>query len=234
MYSGFTLPLAISHRGLHAVAPENSLAAFRAAIEAGADGIELDVHASSDDILYVQHDPDVEVDGSSVPIRQLDSRQISRLRGGGDERIPTLDDALATIGSRCDVFIEIKATGIEHAVTRCLKRHVSNSDRYAVHAFDHRVVKRVLELMPGTRTGMLQVSYLLDSCGALRRTGASDLWQHSDFIDQSLVIDVHSCGGRVVAWTPNTAREWDRLTAIGVDGICTDAVDDYVSWRNER
>lgn len=234
MYSGTQLPLAISHRGLHASVAENTIPAFTAAIEAGAEGIELDVHASSDDILYVHHDPDVELDGSRMPIRKLDSRQLGEVRLDGDGRIATLDDALSAIGPRCDVFIEVKASGIENTVARCIRRHMGNADRYAVHAFDHRVVKRILELVPSVRTGILQVSYLIDSCGAMRRAGASDLWQHSDFIDDRLVIDVHSCGGRIIAWTPNSPSEWERLASLGVDGICTDAVDKYLSWREAQ
>jgi len=233
MYSAKSDPIAISHRGLHAALPENSIPAFEAAIEAGADGIELDVHASADDVLFVHHDAALLVGGSQVPFSKLDSADISRLTLDGEVGIPTLDDALTKIGSRALVFIEIKATGVENAVVRCLKRHIHNADRYAVHSFDHRVVKRLFELMPSVRTGILQVSYLVDSCAVMRRTGATDLWQHTDFIDARLVTDVHSCGGRVIAWTPDSELRWSGLAEIGVDGICTDRVDAYVAWRTD-
>lgn len=233
MYSAKPLPLAISHRGLHSAAPENSIPAFLAAVEAGAEAIELDVHASADDILYVHHDAALVIgDDDPVPFTRLDSSRIADLRLDGDVAIPTLDDALAAIGSSCGVFIEIKATGIENAVARCLRRQMSNAERYAVHAFDHRVVKRMLELIPSVRTGMLQVSYLIDSCAALRKGGAMDLWQHADFIDAALVADVHSCGGRVIAWTPNSESQWGELAKLGVDGICTDNIEAYVAWRS--
>jgi glycerophosphoryl diester phosphodiesterase len=232
MYSNRPLPLAISHRGLHSEAPENSIPAFLAAIAAGAEGIELDVHASADDVLHVHHDAQLVVEGGeAVPFTRLDSGAIARLRLEGDVPIPTLDDTLAAIGASCAVFIEIKAAGIEQAVARCLRRQMSNAERYAVHAFDHRVVKRMIELIPSVRTGMLQVSYLLDSCAALRKGGALDLWQHADFIDASLVADVHACGGRVVAWTPNSETQWESLAGMGVDCICTDRIDQYVGWK---
>jgi glycerophosphoryl diester phosphodiesterase len=234
MYSGKTLPLAISHRGLHSAFPENSIPAFRAAIEAGASGIELDVHASADGVLYVHHDASLDVAGRSAPIAELDSGAVSRLTLPGETAIPTLDDVLALTADKCDVFIEIKAPGIEEQVVRCLRRHIAHAERFALHAFDHRIVKRVLELSPGIRTGILQVSYLVDSCSAMRRAGALDLWQHADFIDALLVHDVHSCGGRVIAWTPNRDAEWARLTESGVDGICTDDVDAYVKWTEDR
>ncbi|MGK2963417.1 MAG: glycerophosphodiester phosphodiesterase [Gemmatimonadaceae bacterium] len=233
MYSAKSDPIAISHRGLHSAFPENSIPAFEAAIEAGADGIELDVHASADDMLFVHHDQALPVGGSQVPFAEIDSAEISRLTLDGNVGIPTLDDALSKIGSRALVFIEIKAAGVENAVVRCLKRHIHNADRYAVHSFDHRVVKRLFELMPSVRTGILQVSYLVDSCSVMRKTGATDLWQHADFIDAKLVTDVHSCGGRVIAWTPDSEIRWSALADLGVDGICTDRVDAYVAWRTD-
>lgn len=231
MYAKHPPPRAVSHRGLHDSLPENSIPAFLAAIEAGAEAIELDIHSSVDDVLFVHHDSVVPGPEGSRSIASLDSRELSKIRLQGEIGIPTLDDTLEAIGSRAGVFIEIKAPGIETAVVRCLWRHPEHMDSYAVHAFDHRIIKRMIELIPSVRTGILQVSYLLDSCRAMRATGATDLWQHADFIDSSLVVDVHACGGRVIAWTPNSEPQWEFLAAIGVDAICTDRIDSYVSWR---
>ncbi len=234
MYSRVSTPLAISHRGLHSVAPENTIPAFAAAIEAGAWGIELDIHGSADDGLFVHHDDALSVDGKLVPFAFLDSKDIAKVTLEGDALIPTLDDTLTAIGSRANVFIEVKASGIETSVARCMCRHIDNIERYSVHAFDHRIVKRILELIPSVRTGVLQVSYLIDSVGALRKAGATDLWQHADFIDASLVTDVHTAGGMVVAWTPNEEPRWEALARLGVDAICTDHIDAYVEWSSRH
>lgn len=203
-------------------------------MDAGATGIELDVHAARDGGLFVYHDAAIGSQEHPIPFTDLDSSDVAKVRLEGDVRIPTLDEALTAIGSRADAYIEIKATGIEQDVARCLRRHMANSERHAVHSFDHRIVKRMLELIPSVRTGMLQVSYLLDTVGAMRRTGASDLWQHADFIDAALVTDVHSSGGRIIAWTPNTGSRWESLAAIGVDGICTDDIAGFAGWRQGR
>jgi glycerophosphoryl diester phosphodiesterase len=234
MYSSSFRPLAISHRGLRSAAPENTIPAFLAAIEAGAEGIELDVHGSADGVLFVHHDPVIDAGGTVQPIASLDSREIAKARLAGDVSIPSLDETLTAIGSRAIVFIEVKAAGVESAVARCLRRHMNNIDRYSVHAFDHRVVKRTLELIPSVRTGALQASYLIDTPSALRKCGATDLWQHTEFIDAALVTDVHASGGKIVAWTPNDEGEWESLAALGVDAICTDRIDDYVGWANAR
>lgn len=234
MYSTSTAPLAISHRGLCINAPENSIPAFVAAIESGADAIELDVHGSADGILFVHHDSTPFGNDSGEPRREfaeLTAKEISRGRLAGDIEIPTLDQVIEAVDSRASIFIEVKATGIEEATSRCLKRHMDRIDQLAVHSFDHRIVRRMSGLCPSVRTGMLQVSYLVDSCAALRLTGATDLWQHVDFIDAALVSGVHACRGRVVAWTANSAAQWNRLESFGVDGICTDRVDLYLGRR---
>ncbi len=204
---------------------------------AGARGIELDVHASSDNVLFVHHDPAVRTANGPAAFTSLDSAALSQVRLSGDVTIPTLDQTLDAIGDRVKVYMEIKGRSIEDTLTRCLKRHSAFLENYAVHSFDHRSAKRMLELSPNVRTGILQGSYPVDSCSILRAAGAGDLWQHVEFVDDSLVQDVHSCGGRVIVWTANSEQQWESLTAAGVDGICTDRVDLYVEWaavRGER
>src|SRR5215203_5464769 len=153
MYSKPFPPEAISHRGLHSSLPENSLPAFEAAIQAGARGIELDIHASSDNILFVHHDPTVSTPDGVAPIAAVNSRVLSQLRLSADVAIPTLDETLEAIGDRANVYIEIKGRQIEETLTRCLKRHPAHLENYAVHSFDHRAAKRMLELSPNVRTG---------------------------------------------------------------------------------
>ena len=239
MYSAPDRPLAISHRGLSSRAPENSIPAFEAAIEAGAEGIELDVHASRDGTLFVHHDAAVRAgnepaDSDVRLIAEADARNLSSVELAPGVTVPSLDAVLDAVRGRVDVFIEIKAPGIEIAVSRCLRRHADCMDRCAVHAFDHRVARRMLELVPPLRTGILQVSYAVDSCAMMRAAGASDLWQHADFIDTALVTSVRACGGRVIAWTANSPEQWDALARMGVHGICTDRVDDYMLHASNR
>jgi glycerophosphoryl diester phosphodiesterase len=233
MYSNRPLPEAISHRGLRTNAPENSIPAFLAALDAGASGIELDVHASLDGIVYVHHDFDfVDESGQTRAIRESDSKEIDKARLDADVAIARLDAVLEAVGTKARIYIEIKPAGIENDVTRCLRRHFVGYDNYAVHSFDHRIVKRMLELIPSVRTGILQVGYPMDSCAVMRAAGASDLWQHAEFVDERLIANVKSCGGRLIGWTANSEAEWRRLAMIGVDAICTDRVDEYVEWMN--
>jgi glycerophosphoryl diester phosphodiesterase len=72
------------------------------------------------------------------------------------------------------------------------------------------------------RTGILLASYLVESDAAMTAAAALDLWQQWEFIDEQLVADVHSIGGRVIAWTVNDRAMARELVRIRADGICTD------------
>jgi glycerophosphoryl diester phosphodiesterase len=135
--------------------------------------------------------------------------------------IPTLVETLESIGSSANVFVEIKARDIEPLVVRCIRE--SGAD-CAVHSFDHRIVSTVKKIFPAIRCGVLEVARHVDPVAPLEATGAEDLWQHVDYIDEELVALTHARGARVIAWTANDAAQWPALIRMGVDGICTDQV----------
>jgi glycerophosphoryl diester phosphodiesterase len=93
-------------------------------------------------------------------------------------------------------------------------------ERYAVHAFDHRIIARLGEQRPELRRGILLASYLLDTLAVLQGTGADTLWMETHLIDASLVEELHLGGFQLVAWTANEEPEIRRLARLGVDGIC--------------
>jgi len=218
----------IGHRGASLHAPENTLASFARAIELGADAIELDVHATREGVVVVHHDPSLRVPGRDGGTRQLriggaTLNEIGRAAGDASAKIPTLREVLDLVANRVPVYVEVKARGIEELVVSCVREY---STRCAVHAFDHRIARRVHALAPEIPTGLLLSSYLLDPARALRGAGARDLWQQWDLIDEPLVADVHRYGGRVVAWTVNEAAAARTLAGWGVDALCTDRVPD--------
>ncbi len=223
-------PLRISHRGAHDTLPENTVAAFEDALAQGAQAVELDVHATSDGVVVVHHDPVLHAGGvprgdairiAAIPFDELRAHPVAP-----GFPIPTLTETLDAIGTRATVFIEIKAKDIEPHVVRCVREARSES---AVHSFDHRVIRTVKKIFPAIRCGVLQVARHLDPVASLRETGAEDLWQQVDYIDEELVAEAHSIGARVIAWTANDSTHWPFLRAIGVDGICTDRIGDLAA-----
>ncbi len=224
---------AIAHRGSHSTCPENTIAAVLAAVADGADGIEIDVHATRDRVVVVHHDFSPRGKASD---RLLESRQIADLTFaetqmfdlGGGERMPSLRDLLDAVDGQARLYIEIKGAKVENQLAVAFR---SAAPDVALHSFDHRIIRRMAKLSPHIQRGVLQASYMLDNCAALKSASATDLWQRWELIDADLVNEVHSCGGRVVAWTANEERDWDQLAAAGVDAICTDEVARLMRWR---
>ncbi len=133
-----------AHRGLHGPGvPENSLAAFRAAVEAGL-GIELDVQRSGDGQAVVFHDSTLErLTGTEGEIGRYSAEQLGRIAlEGSAETIPTLRQVLAVIGGRVPVLIEIKTQRRDRVAALCLAvRRVLEGyvGHHAVISFDPRV-----------------------------------------------------------------------------------------------
>jgi glycerophosphoryl diester phosphodiesterase len=213
----------IAHRGFHNEWPENSLRAAQAAIDSGADAIEVDVHATRDGVVMVNHDPVVQV-GPGRDARLISASlhaELARVKLADGSEIPRLADMLELCSGKVRVYVEIKGRGMEAAVLRTIG---ASSCQASVHSFDHRIIRRCGELAPAVRRGILLESYLIDNISALRNAGALDLWQYHELVDESLVQLVHQFGGRVVAWTVNDTGGAEQLASAGVDAICSDDV----------
>lgn len=215
--------IAISHRGDHSALPENTIPAFLRALELGADGIELDVHATRDGEIVVYHDFELKDGRAVASVTRDELRRVELSPGIG---IPTLKEVFEAVSGRATLFIEAKARNVEQPLAACLKGLAGG---YAVHSFNHQTVYNLKKLLPEVHTGILQVGRLIDSSAAMRAAGAGDLWQHHDYMDRQLVEEIHGIGGRIIAWTPNTRERWDVLANYGVDGICTDKIDAYTA-----
>lgn len=218
-------PEIIAHRGLPRRARENTLESFAAALDAGADGIELDVHVTCDGVVVVHHDAwlataDGTNGGRGPSIATLTTEELVANDAGRD--VPALVEVLSLVGDRATVYIEIKAPRIEEQVLAAIQPFDTPC---AVHSFDHRAPQRVRSRAPELPVGILQSSYLVDPVGAMTATGARDLWQRWELIDEPLVRCVHEAGGRVIAWTVNEEEAIAYLTNIGVDALCTDVAD---------
>ena len=219
---GHISPEVIGHRGSPRDARENTLLSFSRAFEAGADGIELDVHATSDRVVVVHHDAVTNArpsdSGPVVRLAEAPLRDVQSVTTAG-ERIPTLNEVLAAAPQASIIYVEVKASGIEQEVVAAIR---DSGRRCAVHSFDHRVSYRVGQLARDVPTGILQTSYPIDPIRPMRDAGARDLWQHWELIDAALIARVHEDRRRVIAWTVNDPAVAERLIDWNVDGICTD------------
>jgi glycerophosphoryl diester phosphodiesterase len=217
-----TQTLVIAHRGASAHEVENSLAAFRAAQRMGADAVELDVHATADGSLFVHHDETI--DGH--PISQLTTAVAAAFRLANGEPLPTLEQALQAIGPRLQVFIEVKLlpAQFDGRLFETMQRG-PNPSGYAVHGFDHRIVRRLGDARPALPRGVLSSSYPVRPLVPLQDAGATMLWQERGLVDRPLLEALHGAGFRLFVWTVNEVSEMEQLLSLGVDGLCTNLPD---------
>ncbi len=215
-------PIVIAHRGASAYEPENSLAAFRKAVSLGAQGVELDVHATADGKLAVIHDGIL--GGSAISSQQWHSVRQHRLANG--EPIPALEEALEAIGKGTLVFVEVKSlpSSFDRALLAALDGGPA-PENYRVHAFDHRIVRRLRSQKPALRCGVLSASYPVDPLRQVFEAEAADLWQEHSMIDYQLLQLAVRDGIAVYAWTVDDPERMKLLASWGVSGICTNRPD---------
>lgn len=181
-----------AHRGLHdkPTVPENSLAAFRAAIAAGY-GAELDVHLLSDGTLAVFHDHTLKrcagVDGE---IEALTKDELSKLRlEGTDEHIPTFDEVLALFEGKAPLVIELKnAKGNSMALAKAVcERLDAYKGAFCIETFDPMTLLCVKKLRPDFCRGQLSMNFFRAS-----ETGRPLRW-YECFAATNLLANVVTC-----------------------------------------
>lgn len=153
-----------AHRGLHnQERPENSMAAFRAALEAGY-GIELDVHLLRDGNLAVMHDASLlRTAGADVQIETLTTDQLSQYHlGGTQETIPTFREVLDLFDGKAPLIVELKAVKNNHAeLTEAVCRMLDTySGPYCIESFDPRCVHWLKKNRPDIVRGQLTENFL--------------------------------------------------------------------------
>lgn len=215
--STLPLPLIIAHRGYSSRALENSLSAFRLAVEAGCDGIELDIHLTRDGEIVVHHDRLVPGGQAIAELSLVELRGISLSDGS---LIPTLEEVI-NVSAELELFIEAKALPLDgdDRLIEVFQRTAAPA-RLHVHSFDHRIIARLATRLAASSLGVLSTSYPIDPVGAVLDAGARVLWQEHQLIDLALVDRCAAAGIAVIAWTVNSAKDAEHLRELGVAGLC--------------
>lgn len=242
----------IAHRGASGHAPENTLPAFRRALELGADMIEMDLRLSADGHVVVIHDATVDrTTGGNGRVAELTLAQLKQFdaghafagadggrpyRGTGVE-IPTLEEVL-TAFPEARLMLELKegaGAALVDSAAAVLQRHGAEG-RVIVASFDSGYLRRFRTLLPGAATGAgsgeAAKLYLLHLVGLHRwyRPRAEFLLvppalRGRRLVTRRLLRAAERLGMKVHVWTVDDPREMRRLVAVGVDGILTDHPD---------
>ena len=238
-----SFPLVVAHRGFRTRAPENTLAAFEAAVEAGATMVEFDVTRTRDGIPVVIHDDTVDrtTDGTGrvadltlAEIRALDAGSRFDARFAG-ERIPTLAEVLDRLRGRIALNIEIKpetvsdrpnpdaASDLPDRVVEMVRAR-GMAESVLVSSFDPRILERLAAADAPVALGALAEGE--DAARAARRCARLGAFSwNPDFrrLSAEAIRRVQDeAGCRVLPYTVNDPAEMDKLLAMGADGFFTD------------
>ncbi len=207
------------HRGNSAELPENTLAAFRSAIELGVDIIECDVHLSADGHMVVIHDHTLErtTNGSGL-VREHSWEELRKLDAGHGERLPSLDEVIEVAREGAvGLAIEIKQIPIpypdmEERVVDAL-RATEMVDQACVISFYHPSCRRLKELEPALQVGLLEGARPIDPVRLMKEAGSDIYCPHYGAIDPALVAEVHRSDRAVGVWTVDDAAgvAWCRI-----------------------
>lgn len=231
----------VAHRGYSSKAPENTLAAFKTAWEAGTDACELDLYLTADDKVIICHDKDTKrTTGSLKVIAKSSMEELRSLDAGhwkGEqwkgEKLPTLDESLKTmpVGSQ-RFFLEIKCGAeVVPALTRELAGWQPRAAQLAFISFDYKALTAAKKAMPWMQCYFLSGTKdkaknprSLEQVIAMTKEGGLDGvdlgldWPWSI----AMVKQIHDAGLKVYAYTANKPEDIKRLAEAGVDGITTD------------
>jgi len=237
------LPWVIAHRGASAVAPENTMSAFRRAVEMGAECIETDLHLSRDGRLVIHHDTTLNrtTSGDGL-VKNYTFKELRELDAGtwfskdfAGERLPTIEELLDYAGQAdLSLFLEIKGGagyGVERAVISALRGR-KESKAAVVLCFDASVLDRIHQLDRLLMTGLLFETGGEDMVREAVRVGARQIGPRGDCVTPELIADAHRRGLKMITWTINEAAQMRALAAIGVDGIITNHPDRLIAVRD--
>lgn len=247
-------PVHVSHRGGAKVEPENTLRAFRRAVdEFHTDVLELDVHLTSDGILVVHHDDAVDrCTNGTGPIASFTRAQVQALdagfhfsldghtfpRRGQGCQIPTLDEVLAAFPStRINLEVKTPTPGVEHVLATTLRRFDA-VPRLCIGSEHDSIAERLVAALPeachffprDALTGFVMAAFSEDADATPPdpRFHVADMpavYEGMPLITPALMASAKKHGIAVLVWTIDDEAEMRSLLDAGVDGLMTDRPD---------
>ena len=236
----------IAHRGFSGKYPENTMLAFQKALEAGAEGIEFDVHLTKDGQLVIIHDEllDRTTDGKGLVVEHT-LEELRRLDASaefagvyGKNQIPTLEEYFRLIEGR-EFFtnIELK-TGIiwypeiEKKVLEVIDCFGRRGDT-VISSFNHFSVLRMKELAPDIVCGFLEESRIIAPAAYCQRHGI-ECWHPLCYdMTEDVVRELKAANITINAWTVNRREDMEDMLRKGIDGVITNFPDRFLEIRKE-
>jgi glycerophosphoryl diester phosphodiesterase len=223
----------ISHRGEHLSHPENTLAAYRAAIDLGADYFEVDVQTTADGRLVLMHDGTVDrTTNGKGPVSKLTFAEIRQLSVRG-EQVPTFQEALALAKGRIGVYVDAKSVSAEDLVA-AIESHKMSANVVVYGGFAY--LKQVQKLQPIVKVMPESVSLEVIERIIAELKPQVIAFSRKDWRDDIIQAARRSGAGIFVDMLgpQDTPSSWQDAIDRGATGIQTDRVAELVAYLRAR
>jgi len=218
-------PLLIAHRGANKDAPENTLKAFKKAIELKADYVEFDVHGSKDHEIVIMHDADTfRTTGHKGKIEEMTLRELKELDCGEGEQIPTLQELIEVAKGKIGLQCEIKAEGIAEKVIEIL-RGANLIDSTIISSFKHDELIKIKKIEPQAKLAPLILGIRKNK--TIREAieyGFYAIHPLYKFAKEKFINAAHENNLKINVWTVDDRDTMEELVNRSVDGIITNDV----------
>jgi len=225
--------LIFAHRGASNLAPENTLKAFKKAIELKADYIEFDVHQSKDGEIVIMHDANTfRTTGHSGIIEKMTLEELKELDCGDDEKIPTLEELVKLAKGKIGLNCEIKAKGIAQKIIEIIKE-ADLFESTIISSFNQKELLKIKNLEPRLKIASLnptRTGWVLDwfSRKKMIKTAEENKFYAINplylVVNKKFIYKAHIKNVKVYPWTVDSITAIENLIKMGVDGIISNNI----------
>lgn len=227
-----------AHRGFSGEYPENTMIAFEKAVEAGCEGIELDVHFTKDGKLVIIHDEDIKRTGNrSGLVKDMTYDELCSVDFSGKFtektgfcRIPLLKEYLEYIRDKNIITnIELKTgvyeyRGIEKEVYELLRRYHLR-DKVIISSFNHNSVMRMKEIDSDIKCGFLSETWIINTGKYVKENHIEAYHPMFRMLTDEEVKNLRDYGIEINTWTVNTKEDILHMIDLEVEGIISNYPD---------
>jgi len=222
--------LIIGHRGTKGYSTENTLDSFQKALDMKVDGVELDVHLSSDREIVVFHDETLDriADGKGN-ISNYSLSELKVFRIAKDYQIPSLKEVIDLVDKRCFINIELKGKHTAKPVVDLIENYITNKNwnysHFQVSSFDWNLLTEVYKLNPEIFIGVLTEIDLDSALAFAKSIKAKSINPNFRLLTAENTEQLQEEGLQVFPWTVNETADIQKIKSFKVEGIISDFPD---------
>ena len=222
--------LKIAHRGAKAYEPENTLQAFQKALDLNSDGIELDVHLSSDGHIIVIHDETIDrtTNGKGL-VNDFTLAELKSFLIDEKYQIPTLNKVFDLVDKKCLINIELKGLGTASKVIPLIEEYILEKDwkyeHFIISSFDWNMLEETSNLNPNIPIGVLTEENLDTALVFAEKIKAKAIHPDFNLLNEENVRQIQEKGFLVLPWTVNSEKDIQKVISYNVNGIISDNPD---------